>query len=446
VVTGTAGAGEVQTGDTLLMLPQGEPVRVRGLRAHNEDADRATAGQRVALNLSGRIEKSDIDRGDWLVDPACKLLSNRLDVSFSLLDSAPFTLKHLSPVKLHIGARRTAGRLALIDPDQRRVKPGTTCTAQLILDEPVSATHGERYLLRDQAETVILGGGRVLDPQGPQYGKSRPGRLTWLTAMTFPTDDEALAYLLDRGELVDLNHFWTIRNQPEIPERASLPANATMFDYEDTRWVTTQARWSQAREALLDTINEWHKTHQELPGIKMTELKPLMVRTMEAALVMGVLVASLKSGDLLLKEGRISAAGFTVKVSEQSTRQWQAVRSHLERCQLKIPLVSELSEAVQIPENELRQLIKTAVKTGKLYRVHENRVALGEQLRQYCDRVIEAERNGDELTVVTMKGYFGSGRKLTIELLEFFDSIHFTRREGDRRVVINSDAALDRFS
>ena len=45
-------------------------------------------------------------------------------MTFSLLQSVPFSLKHLAPVKLHIGAKRVAGRLALVDGAAGRLQPG----------------------------------------------------------------------------------------------------------------------------------------------------------------------------------------------------------------------------------------------------------------------------------------------------------------------------------
>src|SRR5690349_662073 len=47
VVTGTALSGQVAVGDTLLLGPQGKPVRIRGLHAQNQATDQAFAGQRV---------------------------------------------------------------------------------------------------------------------------------------------------------------------------------------------------------------------------------------------------------------------------------------------------------------------------------------------------------------------------------------------------------------
>jgi selenocysteine-specific elongation factor len=445
VVTGTASAGKVTTGDRLLLLPGGEEVRVRSLRAHDESVTVATAGQRVALNLSGSVGPADIDRGDWLVDPNHALSSTRLDVSFSLLPSAPFRLKHLAPVKLHIGAKRVAGRLAIVDGANGAFNPGDQVIAQLILDGPVSTILGDRFLLRDQAENVILGGGTVLDPEGPQYGKSRPGRLAWLRAMLAPTAEDALSQLLAHGQLVELDRFWAVRNRSVVPGDTVLPDNAQRFEYDGRQWAIRQEQWSEACRKLEQLVEDWHKEHPENSGIKMTDLKSAIGREHALPVVMAVLVHMLQAGELVLGEGHISRKGFQRRESEEARSNWNTLRKHLEQCRNQVPAFSELADAVQIPEPALRQVIKEATRSGELHRVSDNRYALPEQLLHFSDRLVEADSKGEELSVINLKAKFQSGRKLTIELLEYFDSIHFTRRDGDTRIVINPSAALERF-
>ncbi|MDB2557986.1 SelB C-terminal domain-containing protein, partial [Luminiphilus sp.] len=48
-------------------------------------------------------------------------------------------------------------------------------------------------------------------------------------------------------------------------------------------------------------------------------------------------------------------------------------------------------------------------------------------------------------TVVEVKEHFAIGRKLTIELLEFFDSINVTQRNGNARVISNAKVIKQRF-
>jgi selenocysteine-specific elongation factor len=45
--------------------------------------------------------------------------------------------------------------------------------------------------------------------------------------------------------------------------------------------------------------------------------------------------------------------------------------------------------------------------------------------------------DNEDITVVSYKKRIESGRKLAIEILEYFDSIRFTRRNGDSRIIID---------
>src|SRR5205085_375129 len=79
VATGTLWSGSLGEGDELRAEPRGRTVRVRSVQVHDRPAERAEAGQRVAVALPG-IERSELRRGDALVAPAAYPLSYRLDV------------------------------------------------------------------------------------------------------------------------------------------------------------------------------------------------------------------------------------------------------------------------------------------------------------------------------------------------------------------------------
>ncbi|SPO59076.1 selenocysteinyl-tRNA-specific translation factor (fragment), partial [Pseudomonas inefficax] len=86
VITGTALAGQVSAGDTLLLGKAGKPVRVRGLHAQNQAALVAGAGQRVALNIAAeRLAVEQVRRGDWLVPEWLHAPSVRVDIELNLL-------------------------------------------------------------------------------------------------------------------------------------------------------------------------------------------------------------------------------------------------------------------------------------------------------------------------------------------------------------------------
>jgi selenocysteine-specific elongation factor len=149
VATGTLWSGSVGEGDELRAEPRGRPVRVRSVQVHDRPAERAEAGQRVAVALPG-IERRELRRGDALVEPGAYASSYRLDVELTALAEIP------ARVHVHHGTASLLGRV---------VRVGDRF-AQLRLAEPVVAARGDRVVLR--GETTV-GGGRVIDPAPPRH-------------------------------------------------------------------------------------------------------------------------------------------------------------------------------------------------------------------------------------------------------------------------------------
>ncbi len=199
VVTGTAFSGQVAVGDELLLGNAGRPVRVRGLHAQNRPAQQAWAGQRVALNIAGeRLALEQIQRGDWLLQAALHAPTTRVDIDFRLLPDELRDFTHWTPVHLHLGTQDVTGRLALLEGEQ--LEPGHRAFAQLVLNAPIQALHGDRLVLRDQSAQRTLGGGRVLDGAAPARNRRTPARLAQLQALRQESLEEALPTLLGAAE------------------------------------------------------------------------------------------------------------------------------------------------------------------------------------------------------------------------------------------------------
>jgi selenocysteine-specific elongation factor len=189
----------------------------------------------------------------------------------------------------------------------------------------------------------------------------------------------------------------------------------------------------------MDHINQWHRENPEKPGIKMTELKPVVTQSCESPLAMAVLLSRLEAGSLALKDGFIRRADFQPSVSVEALTHWRMVRQRLTDCGDHIPLLSELSEQTGIAVTTLNKMMMNAAKNGDLCRITDTRYALPEQLMRFALEVLSCDRNREPLTVIGLKSRFGSGRRLTIEILEYFDRVHFTQRRGDNRVILNAE-------
>jgi selenocysteine-specific elongation factor len=190
VVTGTAFSGQVRVGDQLQLSPPGKTVRVRSLRVQDAAAESGAAGQRIALGLSG-IEKSEVERGMWIVAPQLHAPLRRFDARIRVLSSQP-ALKHWTPVHLHLGAEDVPARIALLGADE--IAPGTENWAQITVDRDICALAGDRFILRDASARHTIGGGRVLDIFPPSRKRRSAERLAMLAALA--DDNPATALLL----------------------------------------------------------------------------------------------------------------------------------------------------------------------------------------------------------------------------------------------------------
>ena len=171
VVTGTLVSGTIKVGESLEVLPAAVPARVRELQVHDQQVNEVCAGQRVALNLAG-ISRDQIPRGSVVGTPGLFRSSRRIDVRLRLLADAPRPLKFRDPVHLHLGTARCVANAVLLDRDE--LKPGEEVIAQLVLDQPLLAHRGDRFIVRSYSPMVTIGGGLVIDSEPQKHKRFRP--------------------------------------------------------------------------------------------------------------------------------------------------------------------------------------------------------------------------------------------------------------------------------
>ena len=207
VVTGTVLSGAVSTGDSVMISPKGLTARVRSIHAQNQPSPRGVAGQRCALNLVGEsISKDAISRGDVVLDPLLHAPTNRIDVELRLLGSEPKPVTQWMPVRLFHASTDVGARLVLLE--DAPLVPGEVGRVQLVLDQPIAAAAGDRFVVRDTTSQRTIGGGTLLDLRAPARKRRTPERLAQLHAHRIGDPEQALAGLLEIApRFVELSAF-----------------------------------------------------------------------------------------------------------------------------------------------------------------------------------------------------------------------------------------------
>ncbi len=437
VVTGTVHAGSVGPGDRLHLSPLGREVRVRGLRVQNEAAERGSAGQRCALNITGpRTEKADIQRGAWIVAPEIAIPTSRADVRLRMLPSETKALRHWTPVHIHIGSADISGRIALLEGAV--LQPGESALGQIVLDAPTCAHYGDRFVVRDQSAQRTIGGGVVIDSRPPLRNARKPERLAFLRAFDQVDERSALAALIEAAPNgVDLDHFALVRNlEPSRLEPLLTTPDVVEVALPTSRLLFARSRWMDLRGEVVAALEAYQSDNRESFGATQVEIlrtsAPMRRAAMAAALdAMIAEKAVLRFGQL------IHLPGYCVELSLEEENLRHEIAQALGQCGLDPPRLSTIAEMLRLTEGEIKPLLEKLSRMGELTRVSKAYFLLPEIVARLAHEVRDCVRARPEaiVTVGQFREATGVSRHATMPILEFFDRIGFTRRHQDGRRV-----------
>ena len=431
VVTGIALDGRVRVGDRLLSSPAGREVRVRGIHAQGRPAEEGRAGQRCALNLAD-LHRDDIGRGDLVLEPALHLPTRRLDVRLRVLPSEAGPLRHWTPVHCHLGTAHGTGRVAVLDGEA--IAPGSTGLAQLVLDADVAALRGDRFILRDQSARRTLAGGWVLDPEPPARGRRRPARLALLTALTERDPVRAAAAALELTEqglsLGRLVCHWNLDGR-QAAAIADLPG-CERVEAPDGPLLFARVHWQALERRVLDALAQAHAQRPDELGPDRERLRrgacPALDRPAFAGLLDGLTAAGLAA-----RTGPwVHLPGHAVRLVAADETLWQTgIRPLLEAQPFQPPRVRDLARALDQDEDGTRQLLKRLVGMGEVYRVAHDHYFTRAAVADLSVIALRLTETDGEARAAAFRDAIGTGRKLAIQVLEFFDRIGYSRRIGE---------------
>jgi len=437
VVTGTVHAGTVRVGDELVLSPSGQNVRVRGIHAQNQPSETGHAGQRCALNLAGPgLEKDAIQRGDWVVHRDLHRPTGRIDALLRVLPDMSRPLKHWTPVQVHLGSARLGARVAVLEAEA--IEPGAEGLVQLVIEGQTHALRGDRFVLRDPAARRNLGGGVVLDDQPPARGRRRPERLAALRALCGADPVAALHDLLPHTErgivLEDFARAWNL--DAGWTEGVAGDDSLHRVPTGKGTLVIDPRRWEGLRQRTLAELATEHERHPDRIGPDRERLRRLAAPVLDRPVFAALIDELVAAGEAVLNAPWIHLPGHRVTLAPTDERLWlEHIRPMLSAHPFNPPRVRDIARALQLEEDRVRRLMRQLAGMGEVYRVATDHFFTQAAVADLAEIARElAERDGNALAA-PFRDRIGTGRKVAIQILEFFDRIGYSRRVGDEHRV-----------
>jgi selenocysteine-specific elongation factor len=420
VVTGTVWSGSLGRDAALRLFPSGETVRARALHAHGQAVDSIVAGQRAAVALAG-VELSRVGRGAVLVSGDAWRAASVMRADVALLPGAPATFGHRSRLRLHLGTSEVGVRVVSLDAP---LAPGETRPVRLVVDEPVVARAGDRFVLRGGSPPETVGGGIVTDPAAPPRARALLGVQGAPNAALEHFLREAGSAGVDVGPL---------------PVRLGVPVSALkeLLDRADAWRVggllfATSIRKS-VESQLVATLALHHAADPLSTGAPRQWLRT-RIRAPEPA-VDAVLDDLVRDGRVVAEQGEVRLAEHAAQLTGRQRAIANELTDRLAAAGVEPPSLEELALSMRQPQAELAAICRVLTREGLLVAVEPNRHYAPESVRKLTSRLAAGMLGDADYGPAELREFLGTTRKFLIPFLEFCDREGYTVRDqtGRRR-------------
>ena len=417
VVTGTVWSGRVTRDDVVRLLPGERSARVRAVQAHGSAIDRPSPGSRIALALAG-VDVADVARGQVAVTDAAWRAATLIRADVRLLPGTP-PLGPRTRVRFHLGTAEVGGRVVV---GGGALSAGTVRPGRVVLDAPVVARAGDRFVLRGGSPLATLGGGVVSDPL-PTHWRARP----WPLPDAAP--GQRLGWMLDEA-VADGLPIET------LPQRVGLrPSSVSDLLASQPDVVVLGARaW---RATTIDAACA-HLESLVRAAVAAAPLEPgAPLQALMSALAVGELAAAealrraVASGSLTLDGGLVRPAGWSPALSATNTADREWLLSRLRGSPTEPPSAAELAAE---RGRDLLALFRLLDREGLLVAVEPGRWYPAEGVRELARRLHAALAARAPQTPAELRVVLGGSRKFVIPFLEYCDRVGITVRTDAGRI------------
>jgi selenocysteine-specific elongation factor len=434
VVTGTLWSGSATRDDQVELMPSGKRGRIRSVQMHGRQAEKASAGNRVALNIAG-LDTDDIARGDIVAEPGTLTVTDRFDARVTYLASESKPLVSGTRVHVHHGTREVLGRVLLMDADLLR--PGTSALAQLRLEEPLSPRYDDRFIIRSYSPMWTVGGGVVLDVLPPRRTTLKPHERELLDALvTRDLSGAALGLLASRAVPMTSAQVAAAIGVPraQVADDLNRASLERLKAAGETYFVTPEAL-----AALLATTERellaFHDANPNATGIGIQTLKDRVDHRLDAKVFDALLALGVEQGRVVLAggEARHPKAASTALAAEGEAEQKLVA---LLRAQALAPTTTaELAGEAGVDVGVARKVLGRLASAGNVVRLGPDLHFDAAAVDGARERIVGYLAEHGTIAPKDARDITGSTRKYIMPLLEYFDSQGVTKRDGDVRTL-----------
>lgn len=428
IVTGTLVQGTLSVGDTLALQPSGLVARVKSLQIFGAKVQTATGGSRVAVNIPG-VNVDQIARGEALVAAREFVPTRELNVEFSAVLSALPILRKRMPVRVHIGSAEILGQLRFADAVPASAHPAR---ASITLWHPAVFYPGMRIIVRRMSPKDLLGGATTLAAGSPT-GAAKANVAIDLEGA--PESAAELAQALEASGLASLGAA-QLAARANVTISIAEKALAWLIEHGLVIALSRPLEYvsrSTSDAALERTTLFLRKHHDEAPwrlGAHTADIAKAI--SVPEALALRLLNIWQEDGRLASRARSWHLPDFSPSLSKEQSIFFDKILANSPEIPYLPHSFDALLAAAAKHSKVMTEAMESLLAAGSLVRIGDD-VYRRSQIES-AQRAIQTLMDSQgQATMAQVRDVLGTSRKHALPLMEHFDSVGFTMRDGDLR-------------
>ena len=439
VVSGTVVEGRISRDDPVQILPSRKMTRARFLECHGKRVDRAWAGQRVGINLHN-VPMNEAGRGMLLACPDSVTVSLLINAEIHVREKLFAPILNRMRVKLYIGTLVVTAMVVVMAGD--KIGPGESGRVQFRLSRPVPVRPRDRFVVSLMNVNRIVGGGMVLEIPSEKYTAARFGKVEPLLAAL--KEDNVRAFVektlsmsayrpvtlemlrersgIETGRINDVLHSMATRGLVlDFKEKGYFLADRFR---ESTESVMAAARGALGRGRLKSRVNA-------------REILSALGSPLSEDLLYPILETLCSEGKLVKEGGGYSAPGQKPVLSGDDDKMARKLLAFAELSGFVPFSASRFCTETPGHWNEDRagRMLHFLHNQGQLIRLSNKRFVSVNAMETIKQKVKETIEKRGSVRLSDSQDLLGYGRTMAVPVFEYLDSVGFTRREGEGRVL-----------
>ena len=430
VVTGTLLEGELTVGENCYLYPNKRKVRIRNLQVHENNVQKAYAGQRTAINLAN-ITREEVTRGDVLSTADSLEESWMLDVKVTCLAGTDGGINLWDRVRVLIGTKEIMARTVPLGLDW--IGPNEEGFLQLRLEEKVSVKEKDRFILRSYSPMHTIAGGEVLNAVPKKHRRFK----------------QAILESLKAKENVNLNSmiidFMLNKKQPFTVEKELLTYLGVTLDQLSHSLEELQGknqifftscgfllyeRYQQLAGKAQKILEEYHKKYRLRDGMPLEEFRSKIRNGLTEKEVF-VLIQLLKKFNVIKEQQkRLSVYDFQVQFNSYQ----QVAKQKIERYLKNSGYMPIKKEELALLDKNAEEVLEALDATSAVFLTHEY-VLSGKIYQQAIQQIQTYIKKNKKMTLADFRDMTNSSRKASMLILESIDKLGITKRVENYRIL-----------